>query len=59
MFYYIFFCTIKFNFPLVRVYGLNLDLDASVRTNKLKRFCPMVLNEKENVMRPSPLEITS
>lgn len=51
--------TMKFYFLLRRVYGLNLDLDASVWTNKLKRFGPVVFNEKENVTRPSPLEITS
>ena len=45
--------------PIPRVYRLNLDLDASVQTNKLNRFCPMVFNEKENVMRPFPLEIIS
>lgn len=49
----------NFYFLLLRAYGLNLDLDASVWTNKLNRFGPMVFNEKENVMRPSPLERTS
>lgn len=41
------------------IYGVNLDLDASVQTNKLSRFCPLVFNGKENVMRSFPLEIIS
>lgn len=43
----------------LRVYGLNLDLDATARTNKVNQFCPTVFNEKENARSSLPFEISS
>lgn len=44
---------------ILRVYRLNLDLDAIVQTNKVNQFCPTVFNEKENARRSRPFEISS